>query len=254
MQGISHPEHPAHRPGAAPGGGGGRPRQRHRHGRRDRPGPWSGADAPPVRPRSAHTRLHPDDRPLPGRGQAVRRLRDGAGGAGPGAERGAGRLPLPARPHPDRGLRTWGPVHVLVGAVLLLLSDRRAQRQPGDVRPALPHELRLEREGGRISPVPEGSVHGGPPEGAPEHGGGLFEAGGADEAARVCGHRHRDLCQSPSRGPGAHGGGGGDPEAGFLPPGLHRRISYRPEGAGHVRHPPGGEGAQGALCPGPGLL
>ena len=52
-------------------------------------------------------------------------------------------------------------------------------------------------------------------------------------------------------GPGAHGGGAAAAGGRLLPSGFHSGLLPGPEGARHVRHPPGGGGPQRALCPGP---
>ena len=83
-----------------------------------------------------------------------------AGGAQPGAEPGPDRVHLRPLPRGDRDLRPRRLVYVLLRPVLLLRRDRRPQRQPGPVRPALPSEIRLGRQGQRLSPVPEGCLYG----------------------------------------------------------------------------------------------
>ena len=55
---------------------------------------------------------------------------------------GSDRFSLRPRPGGDRVLCPRGPVHVLLGPVLLLLGHRRAAAT-GHVRPALPSQLRL---------------------------------------------------------------------------------------------------------------
>ena len=70
-------------------------------------------------------------------------------------------------------LRPRRPVYVLLRPVLLLLRHRRPQRQPGDVRPALPLELRLGTDGGQAVALPERYVPGQAFAGAGGDGGSL---------------------------------------------------------------------------------
>ena len=64
--------------------------------------------------------------------------------------------------------------------------------------------------------------------------------------------RHRRIRPGPAGEAGAHGGGNGPAGGRLLPPGLYPGVFSGPEGAGDVRHPPGGAGPRGAVRPRPG--
>ena len=145
-------------------------------------------------------------------------------------------------------------MHVLLRPVLYVLRHRRAQRQPGPVRPALPPELRLERPGGRPPPVPEGYVAGGAPPRTQRNGRGLRQDRGAHEAAGIRLGGHENLRRRPAGGPGTHRPGAAGAGGGLFPAGLYRRLLYGTQGAGDVRRPGKHAGATGAVCRGPGGL
>lgn len=211
-------------------------------GRRPGPGPGGGQTPAADLPRPPPPRLHPDDRPQPGRDFGLRRTGDHPGGPAPGDAGGGHPGPVPGLPLGDRGLWPRGPVHVLQRPVHPLGGAGGAQRQPGPVRPALPPGLPL--AGGPADlppPLPERPLPGRPPGPAGGDGGGLPEDRGADEAAGVRGGGHRHLRRRPPGAPGAHPEGDGPAGGRLLPPGVHPGVLFGPEGPGHVRHPARGD-------------
>ena len=106
--------------------------------------------------RPAGPRLHPDDSPQPGRGEAVRRPGDEPGWSSPGSCPGTRSPTSVSAPPSNRGLRPRGPVHVLLGAVLFIQRHRQALGKPRAVRPAVPASVRLRQiRGDAVSAEPE---------------------------------------------------------------------------------------------------
>ena len=198
-EGVSDPEHPGDGPGAACRRRGPEKSLGHGGGRHPHPGLGHLAAGPGNCARCSPPRQHPDEPAHPGRGVQGGGAGPGAGGAGPGAEPPGHPHHNPGLSRGNRGVRARGPVHVLLGSVRNERRDRRAQRQPGSLRPALPPALRRQRKGRRRpSPEPEGRQPGGLCAGAGADGRGVPEAGGPHEATGICGGDHGDL--SPPAG------------------------------------------------------
>ena len=224
-------------------------------GRDHRPGPRHRCSGAPPLPRSAAPRLDPDvggDRGgVPDPGVAG----GGAAGAAPGGQPG----PDPPAAGADHagagGLRPRRPVCLLVRPVHGEPGPRRAQRQPGGLRPALPAAVRPpDRRGGpgrgerAPPPQPRGSDGRGPDRRPGGRGRRQLQDRGPAEAARV---RGLDGPSLPARTRPAREGRGSDarrvratgPAPALSPhayPGLPGRP--RPPGPG-PRAPPGGAGA-----------
>ena len=141
-EGLRHRQHPNPGKGGSPGSRVPDLALRSGRGRRAGPGPGRGLSGQRPGARTEPSRLHPDDGSQQGGRRLGRGPRSETSRPGQGADLRRGGRYRPERAHRRGDLRTRSSLLLLLRPVSAIIIDRRTERKPGDVRPALPEALR----------------------------------------------------------------------------------------------------------------